>query len=481
MVSQYDIVEKIDAICRNILFSVKTKLYMNMKFLSMAFDGLNFAMNSDTERMGTDGFYLYYSPAFLMDCYRNFPQWLERAYIHSIIHCLFKHLINIDDRDDVIWNLSCDIAAEYVIDSLNVRTLKRSENALRRVTYKQINEAMKVPTAEGIYEAIVHRKIDFESLEKLKDEFFVDDHSFWKQYRSVESPEGENSGGNSQNNDQGENSGEPDDNDGNGSQSNGGNDKKANSNIDKLKEKWDNISQRTETEMETFSKGQSDETGELSEFLRVENKQRYDYREFLKKFAVRREIMQLDMDSYDYIYYTYGLRVYGNMPLVECLEYSDVKKVEEFAVVIDTSASCEKELVRIFLEETYSILRDNESFFRKINMHIIQCDNRVQEDKIIVSKEDFEQYINNFEVKGRGGTDFRAAFDYVNSLCEEKKMNELKGLIYFTDGYGEYPTSAPAYETAFVFVDDSFDDAGVPPWAVEIILSKHEIYSFGGK
>jgi predicted metal-dependent peptidase len=186
--------------------------------------------------------------------------------------------------------------------------------------------------------------------------------------------------------------------------------------------------------------------------------------------------MQLDLDSYDYIYYTYGLKVYGNMPLIESLEYSDIKKVEEFVIVIDTSASCETELVRIFLEETYSILKDNESFFRKINLHIIQCDSKVQDDKIIVCHEDFEQYMSDFEIKGRGGTDFTAAFDYVNGLCEEKKINELKGLIYFTDGCGTYPKNMPLYEVAFVFVSERFDDKGVPPWAVEIILGKDDIY-----
>ncbi|MCQ4725579.1 VWA-like domain-containing protein [Anaerotignum faecicola] len=478
MASQYDIIEKIDGICSNILFSVKTKLYMDMKFLSMAFDGLSFAMSGDTGCVGTDGYYLYYSPVYLMEGYKSMPQWLERAYVHMIMHCLFKHLVNIGERDERIWNLCCDIAVEYVIDSLSVRSLQRRQNALRRVVYSDIKGKLKVPTAEGIYGLIVGNEIKFESLEKLEEEFFVDDHSFWRRYSETEMPEnGSGSDDKGENGDDG-GSGEDDGKNGNGSGNGDGNSSRLDP--EKFKDKWQNISQKTETEMDTFSRGQSSETGELSEFLRIENRQRYDYREFLRKFSVRREIMQLDMDSYDYIYYTYGLRVYGNMPLIESLEYSDAKKVEEFVIVIDTSASCERELVRIFLEETYSILKDNESFFRKINIHIIQCDSRVQEDRIIVCREDFEQYMENFEIKGRGGTDFRAAFDYVNKLCEEKKINELKGLIYFTDGFGTYPDKTPPYETAFVFVNDNFDDTGVPPWAIEIILNKDEIYELGG-
>ncbi|MPN05309.1 hypothetical protein SDC9_152559 [bioreactor metagenome] len=34
----------------------------------------------------------------------------------------------------------------------------------------------------------------------------------------------------------------------------------------------------------------------------------------------------------------------------------------------------------------------------------------------------------------------------------------------------------PLYEVAFVFVSERFDDKGVPPWAVEIILGKDDIY-----
>lgn len=52
------------------------------------------------------------------------------------------------------------------------------------------------------------------------------------------------------------------------------------------------------------------------------------------------EDMQVNDDEFDYIYYTYGLAAYGNMPLVEPLEYKDAKKIKEFVIAIDTSASC---------------------------------------------------------------------------------------------------------------------------------------------
>lgn len=56
------------------------------------------------------------------------------------------------------------------------------------------------------------------------------------------------------------------------------------------------------------------------------------------------------MDEFDYIFYTYGLQMYKNMPLIEPLEYKDVKQVREIVVAIDTSGSTSGDLVQSFLK-----------------------------------------------------------------------------------------------------------------------------------
>lgn len=52
--------------------------------------------------------------------------------------------------------------------------------------------------------------------------------------------------------------------------------------------------------------------------------------------------MQVDMDSFDPIYYHFGMETYGNMPLIEPLETKEMKKIEDFVIVIDTSMSCKE-------------------------------------------------------------------------------------------------------------------------------------------
>lgn len=127
------------------------------------------------------------------------------------------------------------------------------------------------------------------------------------------------------------------------------------------------------------------------------------------------------------------------------------------------------------MQKTYSILKSTESFFRKINLHIIQCDADVQEDAKITSQEEFDEYLKTIQIHGLGGTDFRPVFEYVDRLRKAKEFSNLKGLIYFTDGCGTFPATKPDYETAFVFVDDEYNNPEVPPWAIKLILQKDEI------
>ena len=79
------------------------------------------------------------------------------------------------------------------------------------------------------------------------------------------------------------------------------------------------------------------------------------------------------------------------------------------------------------------------------------------------------------KLHGLGGTDFRPVFALVDELVKNRKFNNLKGLIYFTDGYGDFPAHKPDYQTAFVFVDDEYNTPYIPPWAIKLVLQKDEI------
>ena len=65
----------------------------------------------------------------------------------------------------------------------------------------------------------------------------------------------------------------------------------------------------------------NDQQEELDEIYRS----KYDYRKFLKQFCRLREEVELDTESFDYIFYSFGMEHYGNIPLIEPLEYKRSK------------------------------------------------------------------------------------------------------------------------------------------------------------
>ena len=433
-----EISQKFDVVGREILTAARNELYLNMRFLDLPLSSLNYVMNVNIYGLGTDGFSLYFDPQYLVDLYRLDRIRINRAYLHNVFHCIFRHLLKQGSREKRLWDLSCDIVTEHIIDGLGHRSVRFPRNAFRSNFYGSLEKKLKVLTAEKIYKLLVDEAVEEYQLRKLEKEFRIDDHSLWPK-----PPENDN--------------------------------QPPSSVVEQLNDKWQKISEKMQTELETFSKEASNGEGELADQLSVENRERYDYKAFLRKFAVLREEMQVDLDSFDYVFYNYGLTLYGNMPLIEPQEFKEVHKIEEFVIVIDTSMSCSGELVKTFLEQTYHVLSEMESFFRKIHIRIIQCDEKVQSDVKVTNQEELKMYMEQFQIVGNGGTDFRPAFEYVQGLIDKKEFQYLKGMLYFTDGYGTYPRKKPPFDTAFVFMEEDYTDVSVPPWAMKLIIEREAL------
>ncbi|MBQ8217057.1 MAG: metallopeptidase, partial [Oscillospiraceae bacterium] len=226
------------------------------------------------------------------------------------------------------------------------------------------------------------------------------------------------------------------------------------------------------TELETMNR---DKNSALVQNLKSLNRSRYSYTEFLRRFGMRGEVMRLSEDEFDQNYYSYSMELYGNIPLIEPLEYSEQKRIREFVIAIDTSGSVKGDVVQSFIQHTHDILQRQENFFTRVNMHIIQCDDRIREDVCIHSKEEFDQYLKTMEILGLGKTDFRPVFEYVDELIRTKELSNLQGLIYFTDGKGTFPEKKPTYDSAFILHNDGYAEAEVPSWAMHLTLSEEDI------
>lgn len=442
--------EKLDRIGRSILSSTRNEIYLNMRFLDVALSGLDYTMNLNTATVGTDGFSIQFNPRHLIELYQQDLVLLNRVYLHMLLHCLLRHPLNREGREEDRWNLACDIAVESILDSIDNRCLNLLQSNLREDTYADLKEEMSVLTAEAIYRWLGTKQDYLQQLALIR-EFRRDDHKFWPD----DDPK---------NNDQQQEQQQSDQGDGNG------NDRR-----EELEEKWKHLSEKTQTNMETFFASYGDEAGDILQSLVIENRERYDYRQFLKRFVTMREEMRVDMDSFDYAYYTLGMELYGDIPLIEPLEYRESRKIKDFVIVIDTSDSCSDGVIQKFLEETRTVLSSQELFFEDANLHIIQADADIQMDTVIHSAKELEEFCQSFQVRGFGGTDFRPAFRYVNQLMDSGELAGLKGLLYFTDGFGAYPERKPDYEVAFVFFEEDYMAPQVPSWAIKVVLGPEEL------
>ena len=428
--------EKLKSLGVSILCAARDELYFSMRFLDVALSSFVYQMDSSVSPFGTDGAVMYFHPQQLGGLLRENRILVNRGYLHMVFHCIFRHMFKRTD-DERYWDLSCDIAAEHLIDGCDKRPVRWSRSLLRRETYRKLEAGGRVMNAERIFRELKAWELTEKELSRLEEEFRTDDHRYWENRGPERKKEPE------------------------------------------LSRKWQEINEKMETDLETFSKEASEENGSFLGQLRVENRERQDYREFLRKFSVLREEMGTDPDTFDYGFYSYGLSLYGNMPLIEPLETREVRRIADFIIVIDTSMSCSGTLVRRFLEETYSVLKQNDSYFRRVNVHIIQCDEKVHSDVKITSEKELKKYMDQFELYGEGGTDFRPAFAYVDELLGRGEFDDLKGFIYFTDGYGIYPSRMPPYKTAFVFLEEDYRDADVPAWAIRLVLREDELESAG--
>ena len=471
MADQVDRFQQADDLARDILRLTRNTLLVNLRFLDLALS--QFQLSSYPGTLATDGEHLFYDTYYVLSSYKSERGKNVRDYLHIVLHCVFRHLFAGGDLDRRCWDLACDIAVESAIDELHLESAACNRALAQEETLKELRSQVRPLTAEKLYRYFLDRHLTADQMSRLREHFLADDHRAW--YLPVKSGKGAGGGGQSS-------SQKPETGDARRQRaSRGGTGSPitpksgAQRQRKDLEAAWKEISERMQVDLETISRRHGTDAGNLVQELKAVNRETYDYADFLRRYATLGEVTQVNQDEFDYIYYTYGLSLYGNMPLVEPLEYKEVRRVKEFVIAIDTSGSVSGDLVQRFVTKTYNILRQQENFFTKINLHIIQCDAKVQEDRKITSQRDFDRYLETMELRGFGGTDFRPVFAYVDELIRAGEFSNLRGMIYFTDGRGIFPERKPDYDAAFVFLDDGGELPEVPVWAIRLVLQSEEI------
>ena len=262
--------EEVLEICQDIFANSRNELAVSMRYFQSALSALKIVPSGETQVLGTDGKLLYVSPQWLLPMFMQNKVVINRLYLHELLHCLFCHLWSRKEREWRIWDLAADIAVENILDELYQKAVYIRPNSFRREKYRQWKEKKNVLTADAMFYLLM--ECEENEIIRLEQEFRRDDHHFWY------TPQNR-------------------------------------SGMASHQKEWEEMRRKMQTEIELFSKEAAGDSPGLVEHLQAENRKRYDYREFLRKFSVLKEEMQVDMDSFDPIYYNLGLELYGNMQL----------------------------------------------------------------------------------------------------------------------------------------------------------------------
>jgi hypothetical protein len=419
---------RIDALANEMLMLTRNSLLVNLRFLDAALSRLVFTPLPGSS-LATNAREIYYDSRHILNIYKEENTAPARDVLHTIFHCVLGHFVVPAGANASVWNLSCDIASEYALSGLDIPSIVSNKQGRQNRVFEDLANNNVLLTAEKIYKHYLKKKLSDAEIAELRETFEADDHKLW--YVEIEPH---------------------------------------------LAGIWKDIAGRMQVDMETLARKQGGKAGNLMLNLREINREISDYSSFLKKFASRGEGMKLDAEEFDYIIYTYGLQLYdGKVPLIEPMEYRDVKGGKEFVVVIDPTPDFPKDLVRAFLQKTWNELHSTESPFSKIILHLLYPIDKEWRKFKITSQTEFDAFFTQFVVPETADIDFRPAFMHMKELIAMRVFSNLKGLIYFTDGYGPFPKEMPSFPAAFVFVNDDYSIPSVPAWAIRLVFQKDEL------
>lgn len=405
-------------LAEEIVANCRTDLCMDLRFITRPVLALETVILDGDGPYHYDSSHLYFHIDRVLRDFSKDPNIISRVIAHMVMHMVLGHY---DKNENRFRDLAEDMIVEYSLDMLGTPHVMLPQADDRIFVSERMLKKTGAPTVDLLAEEL--SKVSEWQINTYPPLFCIDSH---------ESRDG------------------------------------------KEHPEWQEMSAQMMVEIEGFSKNLSGKTDALMRVLRIRNRKQTDFRAFLRKFLTTRERIKLDVNEFDPAYYSYGIQLYGNIPLIDAVEQSNSPMIEDFVIAIDTSGSTMRGPVVSFIEDVYDIMEQCE-ISRRTNLHIVQCDDNVRSDDVIRSRADMRRLIDNMEIKGGKGTDFRPVFDYVNYLLDEGEFNNLRGLIYFTDGIGTYPTKKPDYPVAFLFCDDKYLDFETPMWAMKVCIGTHDL------
>ena len=424
-----DQVERTNTIREHVeeLFQKATdQILERLSFMSVATERIKLVYSHDVDGVSLRGNTLYYEPSFILKKNIEDSNAPLRILLHTLCHAVFVHTFKYGRPTADLWDLACDIAIENLIIDLGIPDFALASDRELMQSRTDIKRYSTDMTAENIYRFFLTHPPSEEERAAYRKVFTRDTHYYHKTETGYEES----------------------------------------LNI------WQRISDRIKIELKVFSKNSG--RGEIfMDNLNEATRPRYNYRKTLERFCKEHDGVSVSDDEFDYIYYTYGITHYDGMPFVEPMELTKGRNVKDYAIVLDTTSFCPAEVIKTFLRKTVDIIKSENRYSENVDFHIIQSDYKNNlTDTVLREMDDINAFIDGITGGFAGGSDFKPAFEYMESLLYERVFSDFRGMIYFTDGFGTFPGKNPGYSCIFAFVTGRFKLPEVPWWVTPIVLDE---------
>ena len=366
---------KVDAQARERLVTARIGLLLRHSFFGNLATRLQL-INADEwcSTAATDGQKFYYNSRFIMMLRTKEVEFLVG---HEVLHVVYDHLGRRGSRDPEIWNIADDYAVNADLKRHRVGEFITTVPALYEAKYDG-------KAAEEIYDDLM-KNVQYISIDDLLDKM-LDDHL-----------------------DDGEGAGDGEDDDGEGDQKGKGRPKMSAEERERV---------RQEVKQSIINAAQSAEAGSIPKGVERMIKQ------YTNPVMPWRELLQVNLTSAIKSDYSWmrpsrrGWHLDAVMPGQNPGEEIDV------TVFIDMSGSISTKQGQAFLGEVAGMMEAFDGFKIRVACFDTQVYN-MQE----FNSENLDT-IDEYEIRGGGGTDFDCIFNY---LKEEGSVPNR--LIVFTDGY----------------------------------------------
>ena len=357
---------------REILVTARIGMLMRCSFFGNLATRLKL-VNADEwcTTAATDGRNFYYNTRFIKMLR---PREVEFLFGHEVLHCVYDHLDRRLDRDPRLWNIACDYAVNADLKEHRVGEFITTVDALYDPKYKG-------QSSEEIYDELYENaeKIDIEDLvDKLLDEHI----------------DGEGSSDNSEGEGDEEGKGPP------------------------------KISDEERKQIRDEIKEAVIKAAQISDAGDIPSGVKRLVQQLTEPKLDWNDLIEITMQSTIKDDYTFQRVSRKGWHVDAVLPGMNFGKEIDIAVAMDLSGSITEEQIRDFLSQVRAVSETFDCF----RIHLFTFDTEAYNSRVYTN-DNFDE-IDEYELKGGGGTEYTAIFKHLkdNNIEPEK-------LIVFTDGY----------------------------------------------